>query len=63
MTVGQDKPVTIRPVRMFGAVLEKIVPEHFGNVRHAQRHTWMPGVGSLNRVHAQRSNRVGQFAP
>src|SRR5690606_40223891 len=40
-------------------VLEKVPPEHFGDIRHAHWRTRMTTVGFLHRIHAQGTNGIG----
>ena len=62
VAVGQDKAVAVHPVRVLRIVLEKIVPQHFGNISHPHRRTGMAGVGFLHGVHTQGADGVGKLS-
>ena len=61
--VGQHKTIAIGPLRVRRIVLQIIVPEDLGNIGHAHRHARVPGVGSLNGIHTECANGVGELAP
>ena len=61
MTVGQDEPVAIDPLRVAGVVVHVVVPQHFGNVGHAHGRTGVTGFGFLYGVHAQCTYRIRKF--
>lgn len=60
VTVAQYKTVTIRPKRVRRIVLQRVVPQHLGNVGHAHRRAGMARVGLLNRVHRKRAEGIGK---
>ena len=62
MTVGEQKTVAPRPLRVGRIMVQEIVVEHFGNVRHTHRHAGMTGIGLLDGIHGQHPNGVGKFA-
>jgi len=61
VAVRQHEAVAIDPLRVAGVVLEVVGPQHLGDVGHAHRHARVPGVGFLDRIHAQRADRVGEL--
>ena len=62
VAVGQNKTVAVHPARVLRIVLEKIVPQHFGNVCHPHWRTGVAGIGFLHRVHAQGADGVGKLS-
>ena len=57
--IGQDKPVAIGPMRVFGVVLQVLTPQGHSHVGHAHGGAGVPGVGLLNRIHCQGAYSVG----
>src|ERR1700737_3254026 len=58
MTLGEYEPVTIRPDRIAGVESQESLPQRVGDGRHAHWSAGMPGVGLLDRVHTQASDRI-----
>ena len=42
---------------------QKIIPQHLGDIRHAQRRARMPAAGPLHGIHAERADGIGKFTP
>ncbi len=61
VAVRQHEAVAVGPVGMARVVLEVVAPEHLRDVGHAHRHARVPGIGLLDRIHAQRTDRVGEL--
>ncbi len=55
---GKDEAVTVGPVGIGWIVFEEARPEDERGVGHAHRHTRMPRVGLLHRVHSQGADGV-----
>ncbi len=51
MTVGQDETIAVGPMRIAWIVLEVIVPQHFGNIRHTHWRAGVTRICGLYRVH------------
>lgn len=60
MTVGKDKMVTVILGRIGWVMFKKIAPHHFSDIRHTHRRTGVSGIGFLNGIHAQCTNRIGK---
>ena len=60
--VGEHETVPVRPRGIGRIVLQVVVPEHLGDVRHPHRHAGMAGLRTLHRVHGQRADRVGELS-
>ena len=58
----QHETIAVPPVWVGRVVLEEIIPQHLGNVRHTHGHAGMAGIGLLNGVHGQGANRVGKLS-
>jgi len=59
--VGEHEAIAIRPGGIRGIVLEEVVPQHFGDVRHAHGRAGVAGVGLLDGVHGQSAYGVGEI--
>ena len=55
----KDEAIAVRPIRRGRVELEEARPQHVGDVRHAERHPGVPGVGGLDAVDGQATNRGG----
>ena len=62
VAVGQDEAVAVEPLRVVRVVVEVIVPEHLGDVRHAHRHARMAGLRGLDRIDGEETDGVGEVA-
>jgi hypothetical protein len=58
MNIPVGTVVSRRPNRIAWIEAQKTLPQRVGNRGHSHRRSRMAGVGALNRVHAQRPNRV-----
>jgi len=58
MTGRQHEPVAICPFRGLGIIFQIVAEQHRGHVRHPHRHPRMAAVGSLYRIHGERSDGV-----
>jgi len=58
----QDETVAVRPGRVGGVVFQVPGEQCGRRVGHAHRHSGMPAVGGLDRVHRQGANGVGKSA-
>ena len=58
MTVRENKPVPVKPIRMVRVDVYESGPQSYRNVGHAHRHTRMSAVGLLDCVHCQRLDGV-----
>ena len=61
VTIGQYEPVPVGPVRVGRVVFQVVVPEHFGDIRHAHGGARVTAIGGLNSVHTQCSDGIGEF--
>ncbi len=61
VAVRQHEAVAVGPLRVTRVVLQVVAPENLGDVGHAHRHARVPGIGFLDRIHAQRADRVGEL--
>ncbi len=59
MAIGQDETVAIGPVGVARVVLEVVVPQDFGDVRHAHWGSGVATVGLLDGVHTKGADGVG----
>ena len=57
----RDKAVAIRPQGIIRIIFQKLEPENHGEIGASHRHTGMAGIGLLNGVHRQASDRVRRF--
>jgi len=62
MPVRKHESVTVEPRRVRGIELKHVPPEDFGDVRHPHGGARMAGIGLLNGVHGQSTDRIGKFA-
>ena len=62
VAVGHHEAVPVHPAGIGRVVPEEIVPQHFGDIRHAHRRAGVPGLGALHRVHTQCPDRIGELA-
>ena len=60
--VGEHETVTIGPLRISRIMPEDSIPERYGDVRHAHRHSRVPGARLLDRVDRQHADRIGHPA-
>ena len=58
MAGRQDEAVAVRPDRVGGIEIEQLLPQPIGDRRNAHRGAWMAGIGFLNGVNRQRSDRI-----
>src|ERR1044072_6396008 len=58
VTSRQDETVTIPPVRVAWIMLEKARPQSIGGRRQSHGRAGVSGVGLLNGVHRQHSDRI-----
>jgi hypothetical protein len=61
VAVGNHEAVAVEPLRVGRVVLQEVVPEHLGDVRHPHRHAGVPRVGLLHRIHGQGADGVGEL--
>ena len=59
--VGEHEAVAVGPGRIGRVEAQVVVPQHFGDLGHAHRHSRMTRVRLLNSIHGQRTQRVGEF--
>ncbi len=59
VTCREDKPVTIRPERIFRIELEVVFKQNRGHIGHAHRHAGVAGIGGGNRIEGERADRSG----
>ena len=55
---GEHEAVAVRPRGVARIVAQEARPKHIGHRGGAHRHAGMAGLGSLDRVHGQRADRV-----
>ena len=60
VAVRQDESVAVVPMRIARIEAQVVVPKHLGDVGHSHRHSRVTGLGALDRVHRQHTNRVGE---
>ena len=61
VAVRHHEAIAIWPERIGRVVLEVIVPEHFGDIRHAHRHARMTGIRLLYRIHREGPDCIGKL--
>ena len=61
VAVAEHEAVAVEPVRVGGVVVQVVVPQHLGDVRHAHGHARVTAVGLLDRVHGKGADGVGEF--
>ncbi len=61
VAVRQHETVAVEPAGIRGVVDQKVVPQHLGDVGHAHRRAGMPAFRFLHGVHAEGTDRVGEF--
>jgi len=62
MAIGEHKTISVRPLGVAGIVLEIVIPENLGDVRHAHRRSGVARIGLLDRIHAQGTDGIGEFS-
>ena len=62
VAVGQHEAIPVGPLWVAGIVTQEVVPQDLCDVRHSHGHARMPGLGTLNGVHAQRPNGIGKIS-
>ena len=62
VAVGEDEAVTVGPLGVGRVVLHVVVPQNLGDIGHAHGRARMTGVGFLDRVHAQGTDRIGELS-
>jgi CobQ-like glutamine amidotransferase family enzyme len=60
VAVGLDEAVAVGPLGVGRVVAQVAAPQHFGDFGHAHRGARVAGVGLLDGVHGQRTDRAGQ---
>ena len=61
VAVRNHEAVAVGPLRIAGIVAQVVAPQDLRDVGHAHRHAGMTGVGFLNRVHREGSDRIGKL--
>ena len=59
--VRQHEAVAVGPLGVARVVLEVVRPQDLRDVGHAHGHAGMTGIGLLDRIHAQRTDGVGEL--
>ena len=62
MAVGQHETVAVRPLGVGRIVAQIMIPQHFGNFRHAHGGPRMAGFGFFNSVHGKRPDGIRKFS-
>ena len=57
----KHETIAIGPVGRAGIELEILAKQHRGDIGHAHRHTRMAAIRSLNRIHRQGANGIGEI--
>ena len=60
MSIGQDEPIAVCPLRICGVVAQVMYPQYLSYFRHAHRHSRMPRIGFLHSIHRQCANSAGE---
>ena len=58
MSSGQNEPVPIEPVRVFGVILHDLIVKNMTHRRTPHGQTRVTGISFLNRINGQESNRI-----
>ena len=58
MTGGEDEAIAVGPDRIIRVEAQVVLPELIGDRCEGHGGAGMPGVGGLNRVHGEATNRV-----
>ena len=62
VTIGHYEAIAIHPLRVDRIVRHEVVPQHFGNIGHSHGCAGVTGVGFLDRIHAQGTDRIGKLS-
>ena len=62
MAIGQHEAVTVGPLWVSRIMLKVIVPQHFGDIRHAHRGARVARLGFLHCIHAQGTDTIGKIS-
>ena len=60
VAVRQHEPVAVGPLGILRVVAKVMIPQHFGDFRHAHRRAGVAGIGLLHGVHGERTNGAGE---
>ncbi len=61
VAVGQHKAVPVGPAGIGRVVAQVVVPQHFGDIRHAHGGARMAAVGLLYGIHTQGADGIGKI--
>ena len=60
MAVRDHEAVAVRPRRMNRIVVQMPTPQRERDIGHSHRHSRMPALRCLDRIHGERAERVGE---
>src|SRR5690606_25938137 len=62
VAVGEHETVPVGPLGVGRIVAQDIVPQHFGDIRHAHGGARVAAVGLLDGVHTEGADGIGEVA-
>ena len=61
VAVGQYEAVAVGPLGVGRVMAQVVIPDHFGDLRHAHGGAWVAGFGLFNRIHGQGADGICKF--